>query len=91
MRFGLKAKERNYTTSSYPKSTTSISEISSSMPFEIKREESSSRRLDNAASSNMKSLPDSDARLRELGYNPQFKREMSFTAVIGISFWFVLK
>ncbi|KAF8587676.1 amino acid transporter [Ramaria rubella] len=31
-------------------------------------------------------IPDSDARLRELGYAPQFKREMSFLGVIGISF-----
>lgn len=33
-------------------------------------------------------ISDSDIRLRELGYAPQFKRDMSFLGVIGISFWY---
>ncbi|KIJ54487.1 hypothetical protein M422DRAFT_73498 [Sphaerobolus stellatus SS14] len=32
------------------------------------------------------SYDDSDARLKELGYVPQFKRDMNFLAIIGISF-----
>ena len=35
-------------------------------------------------------IPASDMRLRELGYTPQFKRDMSFLGVIGISFWYEL-
>lgn len=33
-------------------------------------------------------IADSDMRLRELGYAPQFKRDMTFLGVIGISFWY---
>lgn len=33
----------------------------------------------------------SDLRLRELGYAPQFKRNMSFGGVIGLSFWWVFQ
>jgi hypothetical protein len=43
------------------------------------------------ATPSSEAILDSDARLRELGYAPQFKRDMSFLSVIGISFWYEIR